>query len=138
MAKNKKEKDEDGGFLDRFFRPWKTQRVSLTKADGKQAPLRKRKAAPKKAVAKAAPKKTVAKAVPKTMRERQVQELKTLASIGKRDPERLAAIISRILNEAKEQDQEDQLKFERLIWEKAEKRKPQRPEKEGDVSGGEE
>ena len=60
---------------------------------------------------------------PKTYREKQIQELKTLASIGKKNPERLAGLISKILQEAQDKDEDARLKFERLIWEKAEQRK---------------
>jgi hypothetical protein len=111
--------DSGGGFFDRMFRPLKKHKVTLTKA-GKQAPLRKgkpRKPSEKKAQA-------AEKARPKTGRERQLKELKLLANIGKQDPERLAGIISRMLLDGQEKEEAERLKFERLIWEKAEKKKP--------------
>jgi len=53
-------------------------------------------------------------------KNRAIKELKTLLAIGKKDPERLAGIISKMLREDEEKDNEARLKFERLIWEKAE------------------
>ena len=113
--------DSGGGFFDRMFRPLRKQRVTLTKA-GKQAPLRKgkpRKPSDKKGQA-------AEKARPMTGRDRQLKELKLLANIGKQDPERLASIISKMLLDGQEKAEADRLKFERLIWEKAEKKKPER------------
>jgi len=98
------------------LRPLK-QRLTLTEPGKDQAPLRKGKPAPKAA------KKTVKKtAEPLTTKQRQVKELKTMYGIGVKDPERLARIISRMLQEANQQEEEAQLKFERLIWSKAEKK----------------
>ena len=113
MAKKGNGKGGSGGFLGKFVRPWTKQRVTLTKAGKGQAPLRKGKA--RKA------KKSGEPAQPMTRRERQIKELKTLASIGKRDPERLAQMISRMLLEGMQKEEADRMKFERLIWEKAEK-----------------
>ena len=104
------------GWADRFLRPLK-QRLTLTEPGKKQAPMRKGK------VAKKTAKKAVKKApAPLTAKERQVKELKTMYNIGVKDPERLARIISSMLQEANRQEEEAQLKFERLIWQKAEKR----------------
>ena len=119
MAKKGDGKRQSGGLLGKFVRPWGKQRVSLTKAGKKQAPMRKGKA--KKA---------------KTRRERQIRELKTLAKIGKRDPERLAQMISRLLLEGMQKEAEDRVKFERLVWEKAEKLS-EKKHKEGEDEGGE-
>ena len=118
MAKNPKKKSRSG-FMDKLMKPLKKQKVTLTKAGQSQAPMKKGKVVKKK---KATP------AAPKTFREKQVQELKTLADIGKKNPERLAGIISKILQEAQDKDDDAKLKFERLIWEKAEQRKPKREE----------
>jgi len=99
------------GWADRLLSPLK-QRLTLTEPGKKQAPLRKGKTV----------KKSVKKVVkPLSTKERQVKELKTMYNIGVKDPERLARIISKMLQEANRQDEEAQLKFERLIWEKAEK-----------------
>jgi hypothetical protein len=124
----------DGGFFDRMFRPLKKQRVTLTKAGKGQAPLRKGKAA-RKAGRKA---QAAEKARPMTAREKQVRELKMLANIGKQDPERLAGIISRMLLEGQRKDEADRQMFERLIWEKIEKRQPDRgaQEAEGGTDDG--
>jgi hypothetical protein len=116
MAKNPKKKPRSG-LMDKLMKPLKKQQVTLTKPGKTQAPMKKGKAVAKK---------RVTPAPPKTMREKQVQELKTLASIGKKNPERLAMIISKILQEAQDKDEDARLKFERLIWEKAEQRKPKR------------
>ena len=118
MAKNSKKKSRSG-FMDKLMKPLKKQKVTLTKAGQSQAPMKKGKVVKKK---KATP------TPPKTFREKQVQELKTLADIGKKNPERLAGIISNILQEAQDKDDDAKLKFERLIWEKAEQRKPKREE----------
>lgn len=120
MGKNRKGKGRSDGFLSKLVQPWKRkkQRVTLTKAGTKQAPMKKGKAGKKQGDSEPAR--------PKSLRERQVQELKTLAKIGKRDPERLAVIISKMLQEAMAQDEDARLKFERLIWEKAEKHRSTR------------
>ena len=110
MGKQSKKK----GLLGKLLRR-KPQRVTMTKAGEKLAPMRKGKA--KKAAKKAV------KQV-KSGKEKQVQELKTLAAIGKRDPERLAAIISKMLQQAFEDEEDARLKFERMIWDKAEGHRP--------------
>ena len=139
---NKKKKSDQPpeGFLTNIFRPWKRQRVTLTPLGkrGAQTKARAKKGAAKGEGAKKAAsakkastkkgnlkkgKKALAKTVaPATGRQRQVNELKTLAKIGRRDPERLASIITKMLLEDEEQDRNNRLQFERLIWEKAEKR----------------
>ncbi len=119
MAKKDNSKGAPEGFVNKLIRPWKKQRVSLTRAGEKVAPMRKGKASKQKQ----------AESTPNTARQRQVRELKTLANIGKRDPERLAGIISRMLMEADMKDEEARLRFERLIWEKAEKRGADNEEK---------
>ncbi len=120
MAKKRNSRGTpEGGFVNKLIRPWKKQRISLTRAGKKVAPMRKGKASKKQE-----------ESTPNTARQRQIQELKTLANIGKRDPERLAGIISRMLMEADMKDEEARLRFERLIWEKAEKRKPDKEEGE--------
>jgi hypothetical protein len=68
-----------------------------------------------------------------TRRERQVNELKTLANIGRRDPERLAAIITRMLMDEDEQNERERLKFERMLWKRAEKH--EKPPEEGPRPG---
>lgn len=118
--------DKAGGFLDRI----KKHRVTLTRVGKSLAPQRKRKVEKTtkkvKAKAKASSKKRPM-SLP-TRRERQVNELKTLANIGRRDPERLAAIISRMLLDEDEQDERKRLKFERMLWKRAERR--QKPPEE--------
>ena len=118
MGKQRKPKAEADGFLGKVLRPWKTQQVTLTEAGKKQAPMRKGRASKKKG----GPKKAK-KLGPLSTRERQVREIQTMVTIGKQDPERLARIISRMLQEAWETDEEAKLRFERLIWEKAEGKK---------------
>ena len=115
MGKGRKKKPSEG-FMSKLFRPWKSQQVTLTQAGKKQAPLRKGKASKK-----AASDKQEKPAAP-TARQRNVREIQTLINIGKRDPQRLAGIISRMLLTAHEQEEEARLKFERLVWEKAEKK----------------
>jgi len=119
--KNGKGKDPEGGFFNNILRPLKKHRVTLTKAGKSVAPMRKGKAAAKKAKkgkAKKAKKKPIALA---SRRERQVNELKTLANIGKRDPQRLADIITRMLMDEDEMKERERLKFERMVWRRAEK-----------------
>ncbi|MDA0709641.1 MAG: hypothetical protein O3B73_05445 [bacterium] len=107
-------KPNQKGWADRLLDPFK-QRLSLTEPGKKQAPMRKGKTA----------KKPVKKVIePLTTKARQVKELKTMYDIGVKDPERLARIISKMLQEANRHDEEAQLKFERLVWAKAEKQKP--------------
>ncbi len=122
MAEDDKKNGKPGGFLGSFLRPFNKHRVTLTKAGKSLASLRKGK--PKNS--KKAPAKEKAKPAKKPMalltrRERQVNELKTLASIGKRDPERLAAIITRMLMDEDEQAERERLKYERMVWKRAEK-----------------
>ena len=102
--KRRKPEQPPEGFFTNIFRPWKRQRVTLTPLGKRSAPAGKtrakkgKKAAAKvkgKKARKASPRKAKkAAAAPTTARERQVNELKTLAKIGRRDPERLASIIS--------------------------------------------
>ena len=132
MAKNSSSGNGSPGFFDKMFRPLKKQRLTLTKAGKGQAVLRKGKS--RKAGKKA---QAVEKARPSTAREKQVKELKMLANIGKRDPERLAGIISRMLTEGQMKDEEDRQRFERLVWEKAEKKKPPTEGEGGPAAGGE-
>ena len=108
-------KDQGSGkerFLDRVLRPWKTQRVTLTRAGKKRAPIREGRG--RQASAKG----------PETLspRKRTIKELKTLLAIGKRDPERLAGIVSRLLHEDRERELNAKRAFERLVWEKAEQK----------------
>jgi len=113
-------KPNNKGWADRLLRPLK-QRLTLTEPGKDQAPLRKGQTA-KKAAKKAAKKVVKKTAEPLSTKQRQVKELKTMYGIGVKDPERLARIISRMLQEANQQEEEAQLKFERLIWSKAEKK----------------
>ena len=124
--KNGKGKPPEGaGFLSSFLRPLKKHRVTLTKAGKSSAPLKKGKATSKKTKkTKKAKKKTNGKTkkpieLP-SRRDRQINELKTLANIGKRDPERLAQIVTRMLQDEDEIKERERLKFERMIWKKAE------------------
>lgn len=110
------------GWADRLLGSIK-QHITLTEPGKKQAPMRKGQ--PVKKAAKKPAKKI---AQPLSTKQRQVKELKTMYDIGIKDPERLARIISRMLQEANMQDEEAQLKFERLIWEKAEKPKSPPPD----------
>ena len=80
------------GFFNSILRPLKKHRVTLTKAGKSALPMRKKSA--KKVKETKGKAKPAAKKKPialMSQRERQVNELKTLANIGKRDPERLAA-----------------------------------------------
>lgn len=115
MGKGRKKKPSEG-LMSKLFRPWKSQHVTLTRAGKKQAPLRKGK------VRKKAASNKQEKPAPPTARQRNVREIQTLINIGKRDPQRLAAIISRMLTAAHEQDEQARLKFEQLVWEKAEQK----------------
>ena len=125
MSKRKK-----SGWVNRLM-----QKVTLTEPGKKKAPMRKGKVAAKK-TAKKATKKVAKKAAsePLSSKKRQARELYTMYQIGTKDPERLARIISRMLHEATIQDEENQLKFERLLWEKAEK-KGQKTEESEESSG---
>jgi hypothetical protein len=131
MAEDDKKNGKPDGFLGSFLRPLKKHRVTLTKAGKSLAPFRKGKSKPKKG--KKAPAKGKAKSEKKPLvllsrRERQINELKTLASIGKRDPERLAAIITRMLMDEDEQADRERLKYERMLWKRAEKHGQPPPE----------
>ena len=131
MAEDDKKNGKSGGFLGNFLRPLRKHRVTLTKAGKSLAPLRKGKAKPKKSQKAPAKGKTKPAKKPLALlsrRERQVNELKTLASIGKRDPERLAAIITRMLMDEDEQAERQRLKFERMVWKRAEKHGEPAPE----------
>ena len=125
--------DKVGGFFDRI----KKHRVTLTQAGKSLAPLRKRKTEKPTKKGKAKLKaKASAKKRPMllpTRRERQVNELKTLANIGRRDPERLAAIITRMLMDEAEQNERERVKFERMLWKRAEKH--EKPPEEGPRPG---
>ena len=111
------------GLLSSFLKPLKKHRVTLTRAGKSDAPMKKGKANKAKKAKKGA-----AKGVKKTKKpialpgrhERQTNELKTLANIGKRDPERLASIITRMLMDEDEIKERERLKYERMIWRKAE------------------
>ena len=133
--KKKRGNEPPEGFFSNIFRPWKRQRVTLTKIRKGLEPTRKARS---KKTAKEGAKKTIAKQrSPEkgspgkateqkpgklTAKQRQVNELKTLAKIGRRDPERLASIITKMLMEEEEREQTSRLKFEQLIWEKARKK----------------
>lgn len=112
MGKKRKPK----GLMERLLAP--LQRITLTEPGKKQAPMRKGQPV-KKTAAKPAP--PVKLPVVLTARTRQARELKTMYDIGKKDPERLARIISRMLHDASLKNEAAQLKYERLIWEKADK-----------------
>jgi hypothetical protein len=101
-------------WADRLLDPLK-QRLTLTE----QAPMRKGSAVKK-----------AGKKVPEPLsnKARQVKELKTMFNIGVKDPERLARIISRMLKDDNAREEQSQLRFERLIWEKAEKKSPSSPD----------
>jgi len=122
MAKRKK-----SGWVNRLV-----QKVTLTEPGKKQASMRKSKATKK--TAKKSAKKAAKKAAsePLSSKSRQARELHTMYTIGTKDPERLARIVSRILQEAMIQDEQNQLKFERLLWEKAEKKGKKTEEEEGE------
>ena len=105
-------------WADRLLDPLK-QRLTLTEPGKRQAPMRKGNAV-KKAGNKVPE--------PLSNKARQVKELKTMFNIGVKDPERLARIISRMLKDDNAREEQSQLRFERLIWEKAEKKSPSSPD----------
>ena len=110
--KNGKGKSPEGGFFDSILRPLKKHRVTLTRAGKSLAPMRKRKATSK----------SLKKAITLlTRHERTVNELKALASIGRRDPERLAAIITRMLMDEDEMKERARQKYQNMLWKRAEK-----------------
>lgn len=111
--------DSRSGFIDRVLRPWKKQRVTMTRPGAKRASMRRGRTKPP-----AKPEEEKAKG-PSPSSKRAVKELKTLLEIGKRDPERLAGIISRMLREDEEKQTQERLKFERLVWRKADGKKPE-------------
>ena len=100
--------------MDKLLRSWKAQRVTLTQAGKKQAPLRKGKSPGKQADSK--------KPAPITPRQRNLREMQTLVAIGKRDPERLAGVVSPVLQGGRGEGGGGKMRFWRLLWEKAEKR----------------
>ena len=100
-----------------MLKPLKKHRVTLTRAGKSDAQMKKGKA--KKDAAKGLKKTKKPIALP-GRHERQANELKTLANIGKRDPERLASIITRMLMDEDEIKERERLKYERMIWRKAE------------------
>ena len=74
--------------------------------------------------AKAAPKKSkakpgadgAAKARPLTPLERSIQEIKHMTKVGKSDPERLAMILSKLLQQEKQKQEQAQQDFDRMVW----------------------
>jgi hypothetical protein len=113
----------EGGFFSNLFRPLRKHRVTLTRPRQGAARGQKPKAAgPAKGKAKANAAKPATSPKPPTAHDRQVKELKTLARIGRQDPERLAGIISKMLLGAQEEEERAKLKFERLVWERAERK----------------
>ena len=133
-GKGKTPPEGESGFFGSLLRPLKRHRVTLTKARKPLAPMRKGKASKKVKRAKKEKSKAVAKKKPIGLlshRERQVNELKTLARIGRQDPERLAAIITRMLLDEEEGRERERLKYERMIWRKAEQHGQPPPEEEG-------
>lgn len=124
--KNGKGKTPEGGFFDSILRPLKKHRVTLTRAGKSLAPMRKRKATSKSLKKAKKPKAKAAGSKKKaitllTRHERTVNELKALASIGRRDPERLAAIITRMLMDEDEMKERARQKYQNMLWKRAEK-----------------
>ncbi len=122
MGKMRKPK----GLVARLLAPLKLHRVTLTEAEKKQALIHKGKTTPKTAKKPAKKAKTKTPPVPLSMRQKQARELKTMYDIGIKDPERLARIISKMLQNANTKNEDAKLKFERLLWEKAEKHSPKK------------
>ena len=56
------------------------------------------------------------KAKPLTPLERSIQEIKQMAGVGSKDPERLAMILSTILSGEQEKTRQDQEKFDNMVW----------------------
>jgi hypothetical protein len=71
------------------------------------------------------------KARPLTPRERSVEEVKQMTRLGRRDPERLAALLTAILAKERARQQLDQQSFERQVSSILE-----RDEQGGDQAGG--
>ena len=56
------------------------------------------------------------KAKPLTPLERSIQEIKHMAGVGSKDPERLAMILSTVLSVEQEKTRKDQEKFDNMVW----------------------
>jgi len=63
-----------------------------------------------------------AKARPLTPLERSIREIKQLAKVGERDPERLALLLSNLLAGEKARRQQDQERFDRMVTDLLERR----------------
>ncbi|MFH1571790.1 MAG: hypothetical protein ABIL09_27620 [Gemmatimonadota bacterium] len=64
------------------------------------------------------------KARPLTPLERSIQEIKQMAKVGERDPERLALLLSNLLAGEQAKRQRDQQKFERMVSDLVDRREP--------------
>ena len=87
---------------------------SKKKGKGKGSSGKKRNNSTQKKAAGSAPKE---KPRPLTRMERSIAEIKQMAKIGEKDPERLARMLAALLAKEREKQQADQENFEQQVWE---------------------
>ena len=90
----------------------------------------------RKKAAESAPKE---KPRPLTRMERSIAEIKQMANIGEKDPERLAHMLAALLAKEREKQQADQENFEQQVWEIVRRSEDgdAPPDGEGPPDGGE-
>jgi hypothetical protein len=110
----KKRPQRSGSWLTRFFK---------SEDDGK----RRTKTRPQRRQASKTEQNQPAQQAPElSRRQKDVAEIKHLAAIGRKDPERLALLLTNMLGEARQRQQRDEEKFRTLIEELASRE--QRPD----------
>ena len=70
----------------------------------------------KKAVKETKPKKTEARAKALTALQRSISEIKQMKKIGERDPERLAQLLTTMLGQEREKEEEANRKLNEQVW----------------------
>jgi len=70
----------------------------------------------KKAVKETKPKKTEARAKALTALQRSISEIKQMKKIGERDPERLAQLLTTMLGQEREKEEEAKRKLNEQVW----------------------
>lgn len=108
--KPRKKKSSDS-LLGRLFGGGKKKK---SKGKGKSSSGKKGNNSAQKKAAGSAPKE---KPRPLTRMERSVAEIKQMAKIGEKDPERLARMLAALLAKEREKQQADQENFEQQVWE---------------------
>jgi len=92
-----RKKKASGSLLSRFLKGGKKKGKA-----GARKTAKKKEAAPK--------------AQPKTLLERSITEIKQMTTIGEKDPERLARLLTSILAKERTKQQAEQQRFEGMVW----------------------